>query len=286
MSLPRSSRLDSVLRRVAPSTSALSYSRLFRYLTNPISRLYQQTSPLFSSLPPNHLRVRVGVGNELLFNHARHLTAGSSFWLGAALEGWFHLDDDIVDLGCGCGRYAQSLRDHDFYGRRYSGTYTGVDIDREMLDWCSENFPARQFRFIASTHASDSYRGTGTGATGIDLDIVDDSQDLVFSRSLFSHLLPTELEDYVSETARILRPGGFASMTFYSLDSPPPTLGNRHTFRHQVGIARVESEMQPTAAVAYHDSDLIAMFEGRGFDVLEVTDYSGVWQQMLLARLR
>lgn len=279
----RTTRVDGLIRRVTPSLSMLTYRRWFKWLTGPPSYLYSKTSPFYRGLPPNHLRVRVGVGNDIVFNHPRYLVEGVNFWLGAMMQGWIQQDSNIVDIGVGCGRYAHVLRDLDFYGERYTGSYTGVDIDDELLAWCRGAFPSDRFRFIRSNQPSSSYIASGDGRVDVEFDLPTASQDLVFSRSLFSHLLEPEILAYVDESGRVLRPGGIMSMTFFSLDTPPPTFGSRHTFTHPIGRARVESLDQPTAAVAYHDHDLIDMAMSAGFSRATTTRNTTSWQQMLVA---
>ena len=72
------------------------------------------------------------------------------------------------------------------------------------------------------------------------------------------------------------------TMACFSLDHPPPTFGDRHTFRHRVGSAHVESLEVPEAAVAYEDSFLLATAKNAGFRCAEVQAADGDWQPMLL----
>jgi SAM-dependent methyltransferase len=276
------STLERVVRKVVPSTSMLSYNPLFRFVGNGVSRVYSALSPFTRNLPPNHLRVRVGVGNEIFFSQAKYLLAGRDFWTGMFARGWIGTDSNIVDIGVGCGRYAHILRDFNFYGQRYTGTYTGIDIDEELLSWCRANFDSKRFRFLLSGHESSSYKSKG-GATGGTELIGDATQDLVFSTSLYTHLLPRELEEYTRESARILKPGGHMVMSYFSMTTPPPTYGGRHTFRHREGIAHIESEKQPTAAVAYDDEDLRKLVLDAGFSAVEFTAEPREWHQMIIA---
>lgn len=276
------SRFDGWIRSVFPSISYLTYNPVFKAIVNSVSWLYGRTSRLYRRLPPNHLRIRVGVGNDLFFNHPRYLTTSYGFWLEAFSKQWVTLNSNIVDIGCGCGRYAHILRDVSFYGERYVGTYTGIDIDDELLSWCRKNFPAN-FSFHRSGHTSTSYKPGGSGGE-YRLPLEDGTQDFVFSRSLVSHLLEAETLNYFSEAFRVLRPGGVISMTYFSLDTRPPTYGTRHKFAHQIGMAYVESLAQPTAAVAYYDRDIKAMLAAAGFRDISVTSATGVWQQVITGR--
>jgi len=103
-----------------------------------------------SRIPPNHLRIRVGVANRIFANHALHLHGGKDFWIHAFHSGLCRLDSVIVDIGCGCGRYAQYLRDYRFLSEKFFGKYIGIDIDEEMLNWCRRNFDSERFSFYRS----------------------------------------------------------------------------------------------------------------------------------------
>ncbi len=71
------------------------------------------------------------------------------------------------------------------------------------------------------------------------------------SNSLLTHVLEGELENYIQESYRLLKPGGAIMHSHFNLDYPPATYGTRHTFQHALGNSRVELLEQPEAAVAY-----------------------------------
>jgi ubiquinone/menaquinone biosynthesis C-methylase UbiE len=189
-----------------------------------------------------------------------------------------------VDIGCGCGRFAHHLRDYSFKGARFAGRYIGVDIDSEMLHWCSTHFAEPQFHFMQSTHSNVSYHQNGTAGT-YSIPLEQSSVDFVFSASLFTHLLEAELTNYCEEAYRMLKPGGKMLMYFFCLDCPPPTFGGRHTFSHRVGNAQVESLKVPEAAVAYSSDFMIELAKEKGFrDARVVTGSVTDWQTILLAQ--
>jgi SAM-dependent methyltransferase len=272
-------------RRIIPSTSLLSHNPVFKLLVDSVDLLPRAFWPEFRELPPNHLRIRVGVGNRFFSNQVNYLRAAESFWLYCLNNGLIHLDSVIVDIGCGCGRFAHHLRDYSFKGSSFSGKYIGIDIDQEMLDWCSAHFHEPHFHFEHSTHASVSYHQSGSKERYV-LSPDDESVDFVFSASLFTHLLEPELTNYCEESYRILKPGGKMLMYFFCLDYPPPTFGGRHTFQHQVGNARVESLKVPEAAVAYSEKFLVNLAREKGFGDARVIAGSSRtdWQTVLLAQ--
>jgi predicted SAM-dependent methyltransferase len=116
------------------------------------------------------------------------------------------------------------------------------------------------------------------------LPVADESADFVFSTSLFTHLLEEQLDNYCRESYRALKPGGHMAMACFSMDHPPPTYGQRHTFQYRIANAHVESLDVPEAAVAYEESFLFAVAQAAGFPTAEILEAPGDWQPMLLCR--
>jgi hypothetical protein len=133
-----------------------------------------------------------------------------------------------------------------------------------MLAWCRHHFDLDRFEFFQSTHASKVYNESGNG-TLYTLPIPSDTVNFVFSSSLFTHLLEREVNNYMSESFRVLVPGGIMAMNCFLMDYAPPTMGGRHTFRHRIGEAFVESLRLPEAAVAFNSSFLVDLAAKIGF---------------------
>ena len=276
-------KLDRTLRRVLPSASRLTYNPIFKAVVDSFDLIPRFIYEELSRIPPNHRRIRVGVGNRIFANQVIYLTGPKDFWMHAFHAGLCRLDSTVVDIGCGCGRYAHPLRDYRFKSERFSGKYIGIDIDEEMLKWCSRNYDSERFSFYRSNHGSKAYRGAEGGNAHYRIPVADERADFVFSTSLFTHLLEEQLTNYCQETFRILKPGGHMAMACFSLDHPPPTYGDRHTFRHQIGNSFVESLEVPEAAVAYREEFLFAVARQAGFHAPQMEAASGDWQPLLLA---
>ncbi len=167
-----------------------------------------------AELPPNRMRIRIGAGNRLLFNQVQHLHMAVPFWMDRLESGEVHAGSCICDIGCGCGRYAASFHRSAFRsGPGFTGHYTGIDIDREMILWCRGHFPEDRFSFQLADMRSTIYNPDGSESLGARLELGDDSQDVVFSVSLFTHLLGQDNGGYLRETAGVLRAGGWARLT-------------------------------------------------------------------------
>lgn len=275
---------DRIIRKFIPSLARLSYSPAFKLAVDAIDAPLRFAIKDFRHLPPNHLRIRVGVGNRLFSNQPVYLGLAKNFWLATALERLWRWDSTIVDVGCGCGRFAHYLRDLRSSYDEFHGKYFGIDIDDELLAWCRANFDQERFAFIKSTDSSLSYNTPDSDKPPFHLPLDDQSADFVFSHSLFTHLLEDELTNYIRESYRVLKAGGAMHMSVFCLEYPPRTFGARHTFSHRIGQAYVESTQQPEAAVAYHEPFLTGEARAAGFVTAEIRVHPSELQAVLLCR--
>lgn len=123
----------------------------------------------------------------------------------------------MVEIGCGVGRDAIPLtqvlpRD---------GSYLGIDIIKGSIDWASANFAARdqRFRFVHFDVADKQHNPGGSeGMETYEIPCADDSQDLVFLNSVFTHMFPHNVARYLSEFQRVLRPGGCVLASMFTMD--------------------------------------------------------------------
>lgn len=105
----------------------------------------------------------------------------------------------IYDLACGSGRTASALKRHGWHG-----SYRGADIIPELVEYAARNNPGFQF-FVHpdySIHAPDN------------------SQDMIFAWSLFTHLQLEETLLYARDCHRALKPGGTLIFSFLTLKDP------------------------------------------------------------------
>ena len=283
---------DRLIRRLVPSLPPLTRNRLLMAPPDLLDRVLCWPWPEFRALPPNRMRLRIGVQNRILFNAAAFRTTAIHFWMAALARGHARLDFDILDLGSGCGRFAMPLRDLRFWGRGFRGTYLGIDIDAEMLAWCRAHFDDR-FAWHDAGQTSRTYRphiaGPGGDGGGVNrreqasdpsprahdsapplrLPGDDGSRDLALANSLFSHLLEDDFAAYAHEVARLLRPGGWFYLTAFVREHV--AAGGRWTFRHRQGEAWIESQRYPEAAVAYETAWIRRTLREAGFRRIRIT---------------
>jgi SAM-dependent methyltransferase len=281
---PRRMGINGLIRHVVPSISRLTYNpavKAFLGLFDVVPRLMFEE---LRDLPPNYMRVRVGVENRVFANHLIYLERGKDLWLYAFAEGMCGLDSTIVEIGCGCGRRTHHLRDLKVHSERFTGKYVGIDIDEEMLAWCREHFDAQRFQFLSSTHDSRSYVNRSATDAYYTVPLEDGSVDFVLATSLLTHLLEEQMTNYFRESARMLKPGCYMAMTCFCLDYRPRTFGDRHTFKHRIGNAYVESLAQPEAAVGYTEAFLFESARRAGFSDARILHGETDVQHLLLCR--
>jgi SAM-dependent methyltransferase len=263
-----------LLRKLVPTTVALAKSPVFY----PFSLASDWTIGVASRLitgrtfPPLRYMCRTGVANNLLVPHFSYYTGATNFWIYAFSQGWVKIDSQIVDIGSGCGRAAATLRDFEYMGEQFRGRYFGFDVDAGMVRWCQRHFLQEQFAF-RRVEMFNSLWNPENASTPVRLDpCKDGSIDLVISHSLFSHLFEDDLRTYLQESLRVLRAGGVMAMTFFCLDDMVKLglIGDRWTFSHRIGNARVESMRYPEAAVAYERPFMEGLAREVGFQHAEV----------------
>ena len=278
------SKHDRIFRKLVPSVARISYLPFIKIAGDAIARMLAWPFPELRDLPPNHLRIRIGSGNRIFNGHFDFIQAGNQCWLTFLSRKYCTSKSDVVELGCGCGRLARPLRDPP-WDPWFEGTYVGVDIDSEMIEYCRSHFPEGRFQFILSPHRSATYSPAnlhGALETPSKFVIADEhSKDYIYSFSLYSHLLETEVIEYMQESYRILRTNGIMFMTFFCIEHVE--LGGRWTFRYRRGNAYIESVRYPEAAVAYEEAFMRDLATNCGFREVRLAP-RGNAQSELIAR--
>jgi SAM-dependent methyltransferase len=151
--------------------------------------------------------------------------------------------ESVFDFGCGCGRTARQLILQTSRPRRY----VGVDVHKGMIEWCQRNLtPADpQFRFLHHDVYAHSYAPGNRLRLSEPFPVADREVTLFIASSVFTHLYLCQAEYYLSEVARVLRPGGTALTTwfFFDRDSFP--------FLSEGPYSLYAGERDPTQAVIF-----------------------------------
>ncbi len=137
----------------------------------------------------------------------------------------------VLEIGCGLGRIAFSLR----YILSPGGTYNGFEIVREKVSFLEQRFePAYpNFRFTWADVHNSYYNPAGASrAWEYRFPYEDGRFDVVFAASVFTHTLPDVARHYFLESARVLRPGGRCVFSFFLLNNYDPARPRPFPFGH------------------------------------------------------
>ncbi len=204
-------------------------------------------------------------------------------------------EHQVLDVGCGTGRMAAALL-------RYlhsSGSYDGFDIVKSGIDWCQKKITVLrpQFQFKHADIINKAYNPLGTyQASRYKFPYSDASKDFVFLTSVFTHMLPLEVANYLSEIARVMKKGATGVITFFLINAESRRLlvaGKTHQnflYDHR-GFWTTDPET-PETAIAYDEFRVRQLFENSGLEIIDPTHY-GSWsgrkdflsyQDLLIAR--
>lgn len=103
--------------------------------------------------------------------------------------------------------------------------------------------------------------------------------DMVFLTSVFTHMLPDGIHNYISQISRVLKPGGRCVATFFLLnpDSTGRIINGSSAIRflEVPGGFRVMDRQNPSQAVAVPEDLVRNSFTTAGLRVAEIT--FGTW---------
>lgn len=188
-------------------------------------------------------------------------------------------DNKVLDVGCGLGRMAVPLTDYLSAG----GEYWGFDIVKSAVDWCTRHITRKfgHFHFLHSDVYNRHYNPKGSiGATELKFPFNNASFDFVFLTSVFTHMLPGGVENYLAEISRVLRPGGTCFMTFFlrNAESAGLIAAKRSSLdlAHEMSGCAVVDEADPEAALAYSETFVLEQLEIHGLELSRPIQY-GSW---------
>lgn len=225
-------------------------------------------------IPPEELRHCAGKGYQKVGQN----------WLKILTTelGGLQPDENVLDAGCGVGRIAAPLSGY----LSEKGSYEGFDVTREGIAWCQQNITSRypNFRFQVADIYHPRYSGKGTQKTHeYRFPYADESFNVVFLASVFTHFLPREMEHYLSEISRVLKKGGRCVISYFLLNEASVNRieagelnPERLSFSHDCGKYRLQNKRIPEAAVAHDERVVRRLYEKYGLDIAEPVHY-GAW---------
>jgi SAM-dependent methyltransferase len=197
------------------------------------------------SLPPRRLMVRVaGTADADWF-----VRSGRAAY--DAIAAHVPLDEvsSVLDFGCGCGRVLRYWRDR-------PGTVFGTDQDAGAVDWCAAHLP---FAHVARNDLAPPLAHD------------DDSFDLVYALSVFTHLTAELQSAWRDELRRVLRPGGRLLLTTHGASYVPRLdAAEREQFERGELVVRWGDLPGSNLCSAYHPERYLRETLAQGFELDEL----------------
>ncbi len=180
-------------------------------------------------IPPRNLRrSRKSIGEYI---------HGGQFQMGLAqAHGGLTSETMLLDIGCGDGRFPSALAK--FFT---TGSYTTIEVNKGYVDYLGGTLGKKNvaFRFVHADLWHSYYNPQGKHKTNeYVFPFPDASFDLVYLNSIFTHFLPTEIEHYLREIHRILKPGGTVYATYFPVNDESLSLDAKGMGEKDLTIGR------------------------------------------------
>jgi ubiquinone/menaquinone biosynthesis C-methylase UbiE len=186
-------------------------------------------------------------------------------------------DDYVLDVGSGIGRMAIPLTTY----LSEKGKYEGFDIVKKGVDWCKKEITARFPRFnFTHIELRNTLYNTNTEMIASDFKFPysDEYFNFVFLISVFTHMLPADVENYLREINRVLKPKGICFATFFIIDDESDiilTKNKNFKFLYDKGEYFLMDEKVPEANVGYRFKYLQGLISRSGLRIN--SNYAGYW---------
>ena len=183
----------------------------------------------------------------------------------------------VLDVGCGIGRLAVPLTKY----LDENGSYEGFDVVKSGIDWCEKHI-SRKFPNFKFTHIdlkNDLYNlGTETQAKEFIFPYHENEFDFVFLTSVFTHMMPEDMEAYLRQIQRVLKKGGTCFATFFIMNEESKNLmqaSDGIKFNYNFGNYYQHNYHVKEANIAFEETYLDKLFSEAGFDI--ENKYFGYW---------
>jgi len=194
-----------------------------------------------------------------------HINAGNAEKIGNIFFNYFvelaglKKNDKVLDVGSGFGRMAVPLTDF----LSSESHYEGLEIIKAGVNWCNKKITPRfrNFNFHKIDVRNGRYNPEGTiKAADYTFPFKNESFDFVMLISVFTHMLPDDFENYLSEISSVLKPGGTCFITYFLLNETSKKLieacKSRFALKYAFENCRIESQNDPEFVVAYKEGDI------------------------------
>jgi ubiquinone/menaquinone biosynthesis C-methylase UbiE len=187
-------------------------------------------------------------------------------------------DSRVLDVGCGFAPLGAALTEY----LSSAGSYEGIDVVRTGVEWAAQTMTPRfpNFRFTWVDVFNSTYHQAGQlDPRSFRFPFADNEFDLVYLRSVFTHMLPPEVSHYMAEIRRVMKPSGRSFITYFLLNEESIDLmtgdSASRNFSYDYGIYR-QTEPGPYATIAYQEDYIRELYRRHHLSIAGTIHY-GRW---------
>lgn len=181
-------------------------------------------------------------------------------------------NENVLDPGCGIGRLAIPLIEY----LDDDAQYRGFDTFPVGIKWCRENLTPRfqNFQFKLIDVFNSTYNPySPTSASEFVFPYEDDFFQFAMLNSVFTHMMPEDMMNYIEQLDRVLDDSGRVFVTFFLINDESRKLMDQgrsiHDFR-KYGIFYTADPQDPMDAVGYEEEFVLSLFEKYNFKLKEI----------------
>ncbi|MCL5029007.1 MAG: class I SAM-dependent methyltransferase [Bacteroidetes bacterium] len=185
-------------------------------------------------------------------------------------------NERILDVGSGIGRKAIPLTKY----LDSTSRYEGLEIVEVGVEWCRKHISRayQNFHFQLADVYNEWYKPNGRfQASEYKFPYENGSFDIIVLGSVFTHMLPKDMENYLSEISRVLRTEGRCLISFFLLTEESLELlqTNKSTldFKYDIGKYRTVNKIIHEDAVSYHETYILDLYKKNGLNIRKPIHY-------------
>nr|WP_136251959.1 class I SAM-dependent methyltransferase [Ningiella ruwaisensis] len=226
-----------------------------------------------SLLPPPQFQIMKYTARNFISIGRQHLEA---FINEAGLTPESH----VLEIGAGNGRIASAVVPF-----LRNGSYTGVDIMKPFIKWLKSTYhkyPNARFEHINvfnKAYNKFSFRK----AKNYKFKYKEASFDFIYLTSVFTHMHSEDIDNYLSEISRMLKPGGKCFITYFLIDEATIKLIDQGKSKRAFKLYRensyTDNPKNPEVAIAFNKDFVEGLYKKHRLSIEDL--YLGRWRNPL-----
>jgi SAM-dependent methyltransferase len=181
----------------------------------------------------------------------------------------------FLDIGSGIGRIALGLTDY------LEVEYQGFEAIESGVIWCKNNLSVKHknFHFKYVSIYNDLYNSSGIDASKYKFEYPENKFDFAVSISVFTHMIDTEVQNYLHQSNLVLKENGILITTFFIMDKAAQNYmeitDSSFKFAYEFENYFLMDKNVKAANVCFKRDYLLSIIKNAGFEIIR--EIKGSW---------